>query len=183
MLTVDDKHTSERTKSKFEGPILETVLPRTRWAVRRVSACLVVLPRKPTCCSSSQTSRQSWGLRQRACVSGTVCHRRVSAEWKIAPKVPVAGAGNPARQGKLPRKGRAVGKACNLSDDLQSVPRSYRCPTQASEQFLLPVLIAALALKVAYLVVRPAWCEARDGGAGNRQGSRHKASRRQVTRP
>lgn len=79
------------------------------------------------------------------------------------------------------RKGRAVGEACNLSDDLQSVPRSYRCPTQASEQFQLPVLIVARALKVAYLVVRPAWCEARGGGARNRQGSHQRVSRHQVT--
>lgn len=53
------------------------------------------------------------------------------------------------------RKGRAVGKACNLSDDLKAVLRGHRRPTQVDEQFHPLVPIIALALKVAHLMDRP----------------------------
>jgi HD-like signal output (HDOD) protein len=53
------------------------------------------------------------------------------------------------------RKGRAVGKACNLSNDLKAVLRGHRRPTKVDEKFQPLVPIVALALKVAHLTDRP----------------------------
>lgn len=49
------------------------------------------------------------------------------------------------------KRGRAVGKACNLSQDLRAVLRGHRRPMEVDDQFQLLVSTVALALKVAHL--------------------------------
>ncbi|MFB6278538.1 MAG: HDOD domain-containing protein [Salinibacter sp.] len=49
------------------------------------------------------------------------------------------------------QKGRAMGKACNLSENLRAVLRGYRRPTKVDDQFQPLVSTIALALGVAHL--------------------------------